>query len=317
MIADPVMKVLSAVLFVCAAWAQQTQSVQVQAPAPAPAPAAAIPDLPDDTVVAVFEDGTKLTMGEFKKIYAVLPPQNQQMALRDRSMFLQQWAFMRKLALMGDKEKLDEESPTRETLAYYRMMIMSQAKLNAQMQSMSVEPGEIVKYYDENKEKYKQVRVKAIYIAFSSNPAATEKGRKPLSEEQAKAKAARLVSDIRGGADFVALVKENSDDETSRNKDGEFATLRPNDNVPDAVRKAVFSLTQGEVSDPVRQPNGFYVLRAEAVSYRPLSQVRDEIFSDIKQQHYAKWLEETNRSTKVTFTSPEFLGLKPLQLPAK
>jgi len=38
-----------------------------------------MPDLPDDTVVAIFGDGTKFTMGEFRSIYAAMPPANQQM----------------------------------------------------------------------------------------------------------------------------------------------------------------------------------------------------------------------------------------------
>jgi len=99
------------------------------------------------------------------------------------------------------------------------------------------------------------------------------KGGKATTEDEAKAKATKLLADIRGGADFVKLVKENSDDETSKAKDGDFATLRRTDNIPDAIRAAVFSLKQGEVSEPVRQPNGFYLLRADEVRYRPLSQV--------------------------------------------
>jgi peptidyl-prolyl cis-trans isomerase C len=294
-----------------AGWAQQPQNAAPAAPAPAPAPA--LPNLPDDQVIAEFEDGGRFTFGDFKRVYAVMPPQNQQMALRDRQMFLQQWALMRKLALMAEKEKLAETTPTKEALEYYRMQIMMQAELNTRMNSITVDPGAIVKTYDQNKEKYKQVKVKAIYVAFSANPgAAAAGGKKALTEEQAKAKAVKLLADLRGGADFVKLVKENSDDETSRNKDGDFATLHPNDNVPDAVRAAVFALKPGEVSEPVRQPGGYYLLRAEEVTYRPLSQVRDEIFSQIKQEQYGKWLDDTNRGTKVLFLSPEFLGVQPL-----
>ena len=312
------MKVASAILFVCltALWAQTPPSQTMPLPPPS-APAPAIPNLPDDTQVAVFDDGTRFTMGDFKRIFGALPPENQQMALRDRQLFLQQWGLMRKLALMAEKQKLDLQSPVKETLDYYRMMILSQAKLNDQLTQGTVEPAEIVKYYDLNKEKYKVVKVKAIYIAFEEAAGTTTKGKKPLTEAQAKAKAANLLSKIRGGADFVKLVKENSDDETSRDKDGDFITLRPNDKVPDAVRAAVFALQKGEVSEPVLQANGYYLLRADDVTYRPLSQVRDEIFSTLKDQQYAAWMEKTNKENKVLFTSPEFLGLTPLILPGK
>jgi peptidyl-prolyl cis-trans isomerase C len=303
------MKALSVITFLFAC----TGGVWAQAPTPPPAAATPVlPNLPDETVVATFEDGSQFTMGDFKRIYAVLPPENQQMALRDRKTFLQQWAFMRKLSQMAEKQKLDQQSPTKEALDYYRMMIMSQAKITDALNSATVEPGEIVKYYDVNKEKYRQVRLKAIYIGFSSTPGATAKGKKLLSEDEAKAKTLKLAESIAAGANFVKLVKENSDDETSREKDGDFATMRPSDNIPDAIRNVIFKLKQGEVSSPVKQPNGFYLFRAEEVSFRPLSQVRDEIFSTIKQQHYAEWLEQENKNTKVQFHSPAFLGLTPL-----
>jgi peptidyl-prolyl cis-trans isomerase C len=260
-----------------------------------------MPDIPDQTTIAVFDDGVQFTMGDFKKIFAVLPPDNQPLAMRDRKTFLQQWAFMRKLAQMAERQKLDQETPTKEQLEYYRLMILSQAKLANAMNSMTVEPAEIVEFYDTNKERFKEVQVKAIYVSFG-------KGAKARTEDEAKAKATKLLAEIRGGADFVKLVKENSEDETSKAKDGDFATLRRNDNIPDAIRAAVFSLKQGEVSEPVRQPNGFYLLRADEVHYRPLSQVRDEIFTELRQQHYGKWLDQTNKETKVEFTNPAFLS---------
>jgi peptidyl-prolyl cis-trans isomerase C len=288
------MKSFSVFLFVCcgALWAQT---------APPPAAAPRMPDIPDQATIAVFDDGVKLTMAEFKQIFAALPPDNQPLVLRDRKTFLQQWAFMRKLAQMADQQKLDQESPTKEQLQYSRLMILSQAKLAEALNSTTVEPAEIIEYYDINKDRFKEVRVKAIYVSFGKD------GKAP-AEDEAKAKATKLLADIRGGADFVKLVKENSDDETSKAKDGDFATLRRNDNIPDAIREAVFALKQGEVTEPVRQPNGFYLLRADEVHYRPLSQVRDEIFTELKQRHYRQWLDQTNKGIKVEFTNPAFLN---------
>src|ERR1051326_7109043 len=90
-----------------------------------------IPDIPDETVVATFDDGVKMTIGEFKRIYAVLPPENQQQAMHDRAAFLKQWALMRKLAKLAETDQLDKLSPSKEGLEYYRLVILSQAKMNA------------------------------------------------------------------------------------------------------------------------------------------------------------------------------------------
>src|SRR5215831_9523480 len=252
---------LLAFLCLSAAWAQT--------------PAApGIPDLPDSTVIATFEDGGTFTMAEFKRVFAFMPLEQQRAVMNDRRAFLQQWAFLRKLSRMAEAGKLDQQSPTKEALEYNRTQIMSQAQLDRTLQGIEVEPAEIVKYYDINKDKYRQVHVRAIYIAF---------GGKKLPEEDARVKAAKLAEQARGGADFVKLVKENSDDETSKAKDGDFATLHPADNIPDAVRNAVFALKQkGDISDPVRQPNGYYIFRAEDVIVTPLSQARDQIFTEIK-----------------------------------
>jgi parvulin-like peptidyl-prolyl isomerase len=268
-------------------------------------------------VVAIFGDGTKLTMGEFKKIFEAMPPANQQMALRNREQWLHQWELLRKLTRMAEDAKLDQESPYKESLAYGRMNVLATAEINAAVNLIVVEPGEIVKYYDSNKQKYTQVRVKAIYIAFSDDAAAgsASKGKKPLTEAEAKAKADKLLAAIKGGADFVKLVKENSDDETSREKDGDFATLHSSDNIPDAFRAAVFALKKGDVSEPLKQPNGFYLLRAEEVTVRPLSEVRDEIYNELKNVRSEEWLRGMDREAKVQIVSPEFITGMPA--PAK
>jgi peptidyl-prolyl cis-trans isomerase C len=318
------MKATFLVVFVClgAAWAQPAGAPPAGVPpagvppagaqstgAPAAAGTPTIPELPEDTVVAVFGDGTKFTMGDFKRMYAALPPPNQQMALRDREQFLHQWEMMRKLTKMAEEAKLDLESPYKEALAYGRMAVLAQAQITAAVNAITVDPADIVKAYDSNKKKYTQVKVKAIYIAFSeAATSSAAKGKKALTEAEAKAKAVKLQAAIQGGADFVKLVKENSDDETSREKDGDFASLRYTDNIPDAFRTAVFSLKQGEVSEPLKQPNGFYLLRAEEVTVRPLSEVRDDIYNDLKNQRSTEWLNKVNRESTVKILSPEFIG---------
>lgn len=262
-----------------------------------------LPKLSEETVIATFEDGATMTMGEFKRIYAVLPPENQKQAMQNRAAFLQQWALMRKLAKMAQEEKLDQLSPSKEALEYYRLAILSQAKMDQAAMQTVVLPSQVSNFYEDNKDRYKQVRVKAIYIAF---------GGRQVSQAEAKAKAVKLAAQARSGADFVKLVRENSDDATSRAKDGEFLTLRLTDNVPEAVRDAIFKLSRGEVSDPVAQSNGYYIFRAEEISYRPYEDVRDEIFTELKQKNYADWVQKTQREAKVIYNSTDFIGAVPL-----
>jgi parvulin-like peptidyl-prolyl isomerase len=258
------------------------------------ASAQSLPNLPDETVVAVFDDGVKFTMGDFKRLYPALPADLQKLAAQDRGGFVQQWALMRKLAKMAENDKLDQLSPTKEALEF------SQAKMDDTALHTAVLPSQVAEFYEANQDRYRQVRVKAIYIGLG--------GRR---KAEAEAKAVRVTSQARAGVDFVKLVRENSDDESSRAKDGDFLTIRGADNLPDDVRAAILRLKKGEVSDPVPQSNGYYIFRVEDISVRPLEEVRDEIFGELKHRHFAEWVDQTRRGVGVQFTNLEFIGAVP------
>jgi len=302
------MKVLS--LFACVG---AILSAQGQPPAPVPD----FPDLPDNTVIAVFDDGTQYSLGEYKKLYAALPG-NQQVMLRNRKEFLEQYALMRRLARLAEEEKLDRTSPNKEALEFNRQYLLSQAKLNQEVMSQSVEPEEIDKAYEARKEQYQQVKVKAIYIMFTKAAASqASNGKRLLTQEEAKAKAQALLAQIRAGADFVKLVRENSDDATSKEKDGDFATLRPTDQIGNEIKNAVFALKQGEVTEPIEQANGYYLLRADEINHRPLSEIRSELIDSLRQEKFRRWMDQTRGAVKVQFPNAVFLGQAPGPPPAK
>ncbi|PWU10365.1 MAG: hypothetical protein C5B51_04465 [Terriglobia bacterium] len=297
------------VLGVFAFWCSML-SAQGQAPA-----APDFPDLPDKTVIAVFDDGVQMTLGEYKTLFAALPG-NQQAMVRDRKAFLEQYALMRKLAHLAEEAKLDKTSPNKEAIEFNRLYLLSQAEMNQQIMGVVLQPEEINAAYEANKERYKQVRVKAIYIMFTKAAASqASNGKKLLTQEEAKAKAQSLLSQIRAGADFAKLVRENSDDAASREKDGDFATLHPSDQIGNEIKSAVFALKQGEVTEPIEQANGYYLLRAEEVSYRPMSEIRSELLENLRQDRFRRWMEQTHDSIKVQFPSAAFLGAAP-QVPA-
>src|SRR5262249_19120626 len=176
---------LSAAL--CAAFAQVIPTAEL------------FPEIPGDEVLAVFEDGGKLTMGQLRGLYTILPPQNQQAMLQNRKGFVEQLALMRKLTLMAEKQGLDKQSPTRDAIEYQRMMFLSQAAITANMNTMVVEGADLNKAYAANKNRFKQARVKAIYVSFLS-PALLQNGQKGLTEAQAKEKVDKIVAQLRKGA---------------------------------------------------------------------------------------------------------------------
>jgi parvulin-like peptidyl-prolyl isomerase len=68
-------------------------------------------------------------------------------------------------------------------------------------------------------------------------------------------------------------------------------------------------MKQGDVSEPLRQANGYYLLRAEQVSYRPFEQVRDEVFGQLRSERATKWMNEQNTAAaNIQYPSAEFLA---------
>jgi peptidyl-prolyl cis-trans isomerase C len=283
------------------------QTPPASAPSPQPVPPAPQAPAPDTVIATV--DGTKLTYGEVANFLKGMNPQMQQNAMRNRKDFVERYALMRRLSTLAEQAKLGERSPYKEAIESYRMNMLMQAEINEYVDHIVITADDLQKYYDENKSRYDQVKLKVIYIPFSSAPAgAAAEGKKHLTEEEAKAKAERLIKEIKGGADFVKLVKENSEDASSKAKDGDMGTLSRADNLPESIRSVVFALKAGEVSEPVRQPNGFYIFRADEVSQRPLEQVREQLVKQLQSERLQEWLKSTTKSLNIKFENEQFFS---------
>jgi hypothetical protein len=47
-------------------------------------------------------------------------------------------------------------------------------------------------------------------------------------------------------------------------------------------------------------------LRAEQITYKPLSEVRDQIFTELKNQKFQEWLAEMSKQAEPKFVNPAF-----------
>lgn len=259
-----------------------------------------------ETVVAVV-DGKPVTAAELQGLFRTVGPQVQQNAAKDPVAFLRQYAMLKRLSELAEKNKLDQKTPYKETIAAGRMQVLYQAAIQHTYEHIGVPPEEQKKYYEANRDRWVQAKVKAIYIPFTDNPAAQPaSGKKLLTEAEAKAKAEQLVKQIRAGADFVKLVKEHSEDPTSAAKDGDFPPISKADQLPENIKQAVFALKKGEVSQPVRAPNGYYIFRAEDIQIKPYDQVKDEIFNEIKLARLKEFLDSLQQSVQVKVENEAF-----------
>ena len=270
----------------------------------AQAPAAISPE----TVVARIK-GQPVTAGQLRAITQIIPAEAQKNLLKDGKTLVDYVAFMQKLAGMAEKSHLDQQSPIKETLEAQRMLTMATAEFAAAQDSITVSGDEQKKFYQANKDRYTQAKIKLLYISFNNNPApqTDPKAKKILNEQEAKAKTEKLLAQIRAGADFVKLVKENSED-PSKAKDGDFGTpIRRSEKVlPDDVITAIYAMKPGQVSDPVRTPIGYYLFRLEELTTQPYEEVSSDIFMEIRQGRSGEFMNNLRKGVDVKIEKPEF-----------
>jgi len=302
------MKTLLSPAFLLAAsvWAQQPGAPSVSMEV----------EWPADAVVATI-GGKPVTYGELQAVVRALPPPMAQQAMADRKKFVEQYGLLRRLVELALEQKLDQRSPYKEGIAYNRMQLLYQAVINEKFTQITATPEDAKKFFDSNQDRYTQARVKVIYISFMNEPPpqADPKAKKVLTEAEAKARTEDLLKQIRGGADFVKLVKAHSEDPTSVAKDGEFGTIRRSDKIPEDIKKVIFSLKAGAVGGPVRQPNGFYLFRVEEMSTQTFDEVKDSVQGELKNSRFTEWMEEVRKGVQVKEEIPQYFSPRKFTLP--
>ena len=274
-----------------------------------PKPAPAAKELAPDSVVATL-NGRPITKAEMDRILIPLSPTNRMVVMRDPQAFLNEYAWWEVIAKMAEKAGLENKSPYRERIDQSRRQILVQAMADEATNGVRVMLEEQQKYYNENKDKYREVKGRLLFVPAGAQPGKEpEPGKKVLTDEEAKNKAQTLAAQARMGADFVKLVREHSEDASTKKRDGDLGVaVRSNtQQVPEPMRNAILTLKAvGQVAGPVRLENGYYLFQATEVRNVPFEEVRDEIYKELQNQQFQKWLEETRKQSSAKVEAPAY-----------
>jgi len=111
-----------------------------------------------------------------------------------------------------------------------------------------------------------------------------------------EALAMRLVTELRGGADFGALARQYSEDEGTRSRGGELGFF-PRGVMSPAFDEAAFSLRVGEISDAVRSDLGYHIIQVlEHADHRPVTL---ELWPAVQQHAFEQWLAEQRAQAQI------------------
>lgn len=131
-------------------------------------------------------------------------------------------------------------------------------------------------------------------------------------KDASKKKAEALAAQLKGGADFAALAKANSEDTGSKDKGGDLGWQRRGQ-MPEKFEKVLFDLKKGEVSAPVETEFGWHLIRLDDLkpkTVRPFEhpEARQELITVYQSREQQKRFQEMNEKLEqLAFENPASL----------
>ena len=193
---------------------------------------------------------------------------------------------------------------------------LTQKIFDAVTKDVKVSDAEISQYYIQNQSQYgtpESRDVRHILIAVKDKDG-------NVDYAASKAKADQVYAELKAGADFAKLAKEDSADPGSKDSGGKL-TISRGQTVPE-FDKVSFELKTNELSQPVKTTYGYHVIQAlspvRKATTTPLGKVKASISTTLLQQErndaMQKWVEDLkkNYDGKVSYGA----GYEPPELPA-
>ncbi|HUJ12593.1 MAG TPA: peptidylprolyl isomerase [Thermoanaerobaculia bacterium] len=278
-----------------------------------PAPAATETASADPVIITA--GSIAVHRSEFENAVKSLPPEYQSYALGPgKKQFADDFLRMKLLASEGMKAGLDKSPDVMKQLDLLKENLVAQEELKRLDSSTAVSDADLKKAYDENKKDYEQVKAKHILIAFKGSPAA-QKGKKELTDAEAKARAEALRADIVAGkAKFEDVAKKDSDDVESGKNGGELGAFGHGQMVPE-FEAAAFNAKVGEVTQPVKTQFGYHIIKVEERTTTPFDQVKATLEKNLKQQKLRETLDALKENAKPVYDQAYFATPKPAEAP--
>ena len=203
-----------------------------------------------------------------------------------------------------------------------RNEMMKQAVLQQEVDRrvyLSPSTEEVKKYFDSHPDKFRkpeQIKLSEIYLSAVGK-----------DEAAVRAKALELVSQIRAGADFVALAKANSERERNGQRtaqqDGGSVGEFDFPNLREDLATALKNVAIGGITDPIKTPEGFQILRVDGrtpASSAPTfndNRVREAILGERQGKEREAYVQNLRNDAFIKITDTYKAGVEPLlKIPA-
>ncbi len=131
------------------------------------------------------------------------------------------------------------------------------------------------------------------------------------AEAQAKAAIQTARQRIAEGEEFAAVAQEVSQDPGTKGRGGDLGEFGRGVMDP-AFEQAAFSLTQGQLSEPVRSRFGYHLIETTGItpaSTKPFEAVRAELIAEVTQQEASShFFDQSERLATLVYEAPDSLA---------
>jgi peptidyl-prolyl cis-trans isomerase SurA len=178
-----------------------------------------------------------------------------------------------------------------------RQMIQQRVQQNEVLGKIGVTDDEARRYYEAHLNEFTtppSVTLREILVAVSTDT----KGLNVATDEAANARAEEIRKRVTsGGESFEKLAAEVSDSPSKANA-GLIGPLSVNDISPE-LRKLIESMKPGDISELVRTPRGYQILKLETITPtqtltvdQAREQISERVFTDKRKAEFQKYLEK-------------------------
>jgi peptidyl-prolyl cis-trans isomerase C len=224
---------------------------------------------------------SKITVADLNRIIGYYSKDKQafiKSSPRNVAALLARIVHARVLSDIAKKKGFDKRPEIGEQVELLTDDFLASQFLKAEAGNLQASEGDVKLYYKAHKDEYKTpevVRVRHILIKID-NPTNSS------DVQRARERAEGILKRIKAGEDFAKLASEFSDDSGSKANGGDLGFI-PRGKVLPAIDNAVFSLKPGEVSDLVKTPYGFEIMKVEEIR-PPAAEAYEKVRVGIKEK---------------------------------
>lgn len=256
--------------------------------------------------VQMLSDGkSSLSVADIRLELEGIPPEvRARVSKPQMARFVETQLADRRVAEAAEKAGIADQPDVKQRIIKARRDVVIKAYLDAEASRIAAAlpanlDGLARERYERDRQNYAQpeaIRAAHILVALGED------------EQAARAKAEKLLAELKSGADFSALAKANSEDKGSANSGGELPGWIEKGKLVPAFEKVAYALKPNELSAVVRSQYGYHIIKLlehRVAKVLPFEEVKEQVVDSVRKQLISERRSEWMK---------QFLGTKPVDL---